>query len=167
MVPPIVPQGISSQQSPHDRRDRYWPCSEKKMKVVGDQCPCITDGLCILENASQALQKMIPVGIIPEYRAPFNAPDHYMVNGSGSVNSGFPRHDTPLSPCPMVCQLNNLPASLFSASSGKSSLVAGFLPLLGAFFLLCGLPCPSQSGSISPSCVAIVVPENRVDQVEV
>jgi len=40
------------------------------MKVVGDQYPCIADGLRILENASQALQKMLPVGIVPEYRSP-------------------------------------------------------------------------------------------------
>jgi len=41
-------------------------------------------------NAYQALQKIVAVGIVPEYRAPFNVPDHDMVNGSGSVNSGFP-----------------------------------------------------------------------------
>jgi len=69
-VLPIVPQSISGQQSPHDRGDRYRPCSGKKMKVVGDQYPCIADGLRILENASQALQKMLPVGIVPEYRSP-------------------------------------------------------------------------------------------------
>jgi CheY-like chemotaxis protein len=114
VVPPIVPQGISSQQSPHDRRDRYGPCSEKKVKVVGDQCPCIADGLCISENASQALQKIIPVGIVAKYRAPFNASDHDMVNGSGSVDSGFPRHETPLSAYPMVCQLKNLTVSPFT-----------------------------------------------------
>jgi len=84
------------------------------MKMVGDQCPCIADGFRILEYAFQAVQKMISVGIVLEYRAPFNAPDHDMVNGSGSVNSGFPRHETRLSSWRMVCQLKNLTASPFS-----------------------------------------------------
>jgi hypothetical protein len=66
--------------------------------VVGDQCPCIAQGLRILEDFSKSIEKLIPVGIVSEDRAPFNAPDHDMVNGSGSVNSGFPRHETSLSP---------------------------------------------------------------------
>jgi len=59
-------------------------------------------------NAYQTLQKIIPVGIVPEYRAPFNAPDHDVVQSTRSIDSRFPWHETPLSTWRMVCQLNNL-----------------------------------------------------------
>jgi len=49
-------------------------------------------------NAYQSLLELIAAAIVLEYRALFNASDHDMVNGSGSVNSGFPRHQPELLP---------------------------------------------------------------------
>jgi hypothetical protein len=80
------------------------------MKVIGDQCPCIADGLRILENASQALQKIIPVGIVPEYRAPFNAPDHDMVEGASSIDSRSSGHLPSLPFQTLPREPKNLPA---------------------------------------------------------
>jgi len=73
-------------------------------------------------NAYQALLEMIPVGIVPEYRAPFNAPDHDMLNGSGSVDCRFPRHETLLSPQRTARQLKNLTASHFQRTLWEKGL---------------------------------------------
>jgi hypothetical protein len=49
------------------------------VEMVGDQRPCIADGLCILEDFSQSLQKVLPVGITSEYSPPFNASNHHVM----------------------------------------------------------------------------------------
>jgi hypothetical protein len=81
--------------------------------VVGNQRPCITKGLRILENSPQSLQKLVPVDIAAEYRPTFNAPDHNVVQCTSSVDSRFPWHQPLLSlPC-LLRQPKNLTASPF------------------------------------------------------
>jgi hypothetical protein len=79
--------------------------------VVGNQRPCIAQGFRIQEDFSLSIEKVIPVLVVSEYSTPFNTTDHDVVQGSGSIDSGFPRHETSLSPCPMSRQLKNLTAS--------------------------------------------------------
>jgi len=84
------------------------------VKVVGQQGPGIAGGLRILENISQSLQELISVGILPEYRSFFNAPDHDVVQGAGAVDSRFPWHSSSLSDSNLSCQHYNLTASPFT-----------------------------------------------------
>jgi hypothetical protein len=75
------------------------------MKMIGNQRPSITWRIRILENFSQPLHKVIPVGIAAEYRRPFNAPDHDMVQGAGRIYTRSPWHAAPL---PFLCHASQL-----------------------------------------------------------
>ena len=81
--------------------------------MVGNQRPCIAEGLPILEDFSQSLQKVISVGLASGYRPSFNAPDHDVVKSTCSVDSRFPGHALSLPLPTLLCQLKNLTASPF------------------------------------------------------
>jgi len=81
--------------------------------MVRNQAPCIANCFRLPEDLPQSFQKVIPVGIASEYRPPFNASDHDVVERTRSVDSRFPWHAAPLSPPVLLCQLKNLTASPF------------------------------------------------------
>ncbi len=56
--------------------------------MVGYQRPCIADALGLLEDSSQSLQKVIPVGIASEDTTPLHAPDHDVVQGTSGRPAG-------------------------------------------------------------------------------
>jgi len=85
--------------------------------MVRNQAPCIANCFRLPEDLPQSFQKVIPVGIASEYRPPFNASDHDVVERTRSVDSRFPWHAAPLSPPVLLCQLKNLTASPFSPLS--------------------------------------------------
>jgi hypothetical protein len=78
--------------------------------MVGNQRPCITQGLRILEDFSQSLQEVILVGIASKYRPTFNASHHYMVQGTSSIDSRFPWHQPPIPPPSLLSKPKNLTA---------------------------------------------------------
>ena len=47
-------------------------------------------------------------GLLPEYHPSFNAPHHYMMQGTRSVDSGSPWHETPL-PFPTLASKLSVP----------------------------------------------------------
>jgi hypothetical protein len=63
MVSEIITDGVPRQDPPHDRGQRSDACSEQKMKVVRNQCPSIAACLGLSQNCSEAIEKIIPVGI--------------------------------------------------------------------------------------------------------
>ncbi|RLB32299.1 MAG: hypothetical protein DRH20_15010 [Deltaproteobacteria bacterium] len=83
------------------------------MEIFVNQRPCTAKDLCILDGFSRSLRKMISVRIVSEYRPYFNASDHYVMQGSGSVDSRLPRHDPPLQLSGLPNQLKDLTASPF------------------------------------------------------
>jgi len=46
-----------------------------------------------------------PVLVVSEYATPFNTTDHDVVQGSGSIDSRFPRHSMLLSFCRVAVNL--------------------------------------------------------------
>jgi hypothetical protein len=82
--------------------------------MVWNQAPRIANGFRLPKDFPQSFEKVIPVGIATEYRPPFNAPDHDVVESTCSVDSGFPWH-APSLPLPiLLCQLKNLTTSPFT-----------------------------------------------------
>ena len=68
------------------------PCSQQLVEVVGNQCPGIAEGLGLLEDLTQSVQEMFPVGIGGEYPVPFDAPAHDVVEAARGVYSRSSRH---------------------------------------------------------------------------
>jgi hypothetical protein len=75
------------------------------MEVVRNQRPCIAQGFRIQEDFSQSIEKVTPVLVVSEYATPFNTTDHDVVQGSGSIDSRFPRHSMLLSFCRVAVNL--------------------------------------------------------------
>jgi hypothetical protein len=97
-VPSIVPQSITGQKTPRDPGDGHRPRTQKEVKVVWNQAQGIANGFRLPEDSPQSLHKVIPVGIVPEYRTPFNTPDHDMAQDYSRFDQRFPWHEKPLSP---------------------------------------------------------------------
>ena len=90
--------------------------------MVWNQAPRIANGFRLPEDSPQSFQKVIPVGIASEYLPHFYAPDHDVVERTGSVDSRFPWHTPPL-PLPILLwQLKNLTASPFIADTDADPL---------------------------------------------
>jgi hypothetical protein len=109
----IVPLGVAGQKTTHDSGDRHRSCSQKKVKVIGNQRPCITEGLRLLENFPKSFQKVVPVRIATKHCPTFNSPDHDVVQGTSSIDSRSPWHPPPLPLRSLLRQVKNLTASPF------------------------------------------------------
>jgi hypothetical protein len=94
-VSSVEPHGIAGQKTTHYRGDRHGSGSQEQVEVVGNQGPCITSGIRFLENSPQSFQEMVPVLVAAKYLPTFNAPDHHMMQGAGSIYSGSPWHNPP------------------------------------------------------------------------
>jgi hypothetical protein len=91
--------------------------------MVRNQAPCIANGFRLLEDLPQSFQKVIPVGIGSEYRPPFNASDHDIVERTCSADSRLPWHAPPLPVQDLFFQLKNLTASPFTCSRSTGRLL--------------------------------------------
>ena len=64
-------------------------------------------------------------GLLPEYHPSFNAPHHYMMQGTRSVDSGSPWHETPLPLPALACKLDNLTA-FYCVTVAMPPIATGF-----------------------------------------
>jgi len=66
-VTPIEIKGIAGEYPAHHRGNRRCPGAEQEVAMIPKQRPGITRSPAFHEVFSQALQKIVPVPIIPEY----------------------------------------------------------------------------------------------------
>jgi len=62
------------------------------MSMVGHEGPCITERLGFWEKGRETINKIVPIGIVPEDICPFYTPDHHMMEYSGGIESCLAGH---------------------------------------------------------------------------
>jgi len=90
---PIEAAGISAQNPPHKLGDGGISGSKQKMKMIGQQRPCITGCLGIQQGLCNSLKKIIPVGVRPKYLPLLDPPANDMVQSAGRIYACFSRYE--------------------------------------------------------------------------
>jgi hypothetical protein len=101
--------------------------------VVAHQRPGIAGRLALQKQIRQALQKILPIAVIPKNIASVDAPEDQMVQGAGRIYARLPWHDPPLTAWRQY--VNNETTSRFSALAEnlkKGFFKKGFLEEDGA-----------------------------------
>ena len=80
--------------------------------MVREERPCVTGGLSLGQELSQAVQHIFPIFIIREYLSTLYPPDHDLVQDTGRVQASLSWHAEKLKQNATFCQLTFLPASL-------------------------------------------------------
>jgi hypothetical protein len=62
------------------------------MGMVWDQGPCIAGGLCLGKEYRQSLYQVVAVVIVPEDLSSFDPTNHHVVQDTGCIEAGLPRH---------------------------------------------------------------------------
>jgi hypothetical protein len=78
-VPQVETDGVARKQSLHYRRKGGCSCSEKKVKMIWNQCPGITGCVRLRQYLAQAVQKIISIRITQEDFSPCDSPCDDMV----------------------------------------------------------------------------------------
>lgn len=65
--------------------------------MIGNQRPGIAAGMGFGDNATEPINKIIPIGIIAKDFGPFYSPADDMVQRAGCVYACFARHTKPIS----------------------------------------------------------------------
>lgn len=60
--------------------------------MVWDQGPCIAGGLCLGKEYRQSLYQVVAVVIVPEDLSSFDPTNHHVVQDTGCIEAGLPRH---------------------------------------------------------------------------
>lgn len=92
LIPPIKSNNVSSENFSHIRRNGTIARSNKQMKMVRNKSPSIDFQSFGLTLRSQAIQKVVPVFIRPEYVSSFYPSGHHMMQRPRSIESRLPRH---------------------------------------------------------------------------
>ena len=82
------------------------------MGMVGDEPPCVTGGLGLGKELSQAVQHILLILIIYEYLSTLYPPDHDVVQDTGRVQASLSWHANSLTHNSTFHQLTFLPALL-------------------------------------------------------
>ena len=88
----IVRDGVAGKEATHHLGDRDAPGLQKQMIMVGQERPGITAGACLVENACETAQEIIPVQTVSEDDGPVYASPHDVVEGASSVDARLTRH---------------------------------------------------------------------------
>ena len=80
--------------------------------MVWDQGPmCIAGGLCLGKEYRQSLYQVVAVVIVPEDLSSFDPTNHHVVQDTGCIEAGLPRHGREGSRAAAGCQLKYLRTS--------------------------------------------------------
>jgi len=75
-MPPVKIDGIIGKQSFHQNGDGDVSGSKEKVKVTGDQGPCIACCLCFYQQIAEPPHKSHIILFIGKYLIAINAPHH-------------------------------------------------------------------------------------------
>jgi hypothetical protein len=92
---PVKIKRIAGKNPAHDRGNRRCPGAKQEVEMIPEQRPGITGSPGLYQVLSQALQKRIPVSVIPEYGPALNTSGNDVMQGPWSINTRLTRH-TPL-----------------------------------------------------------------------
>jgi hypothetical protein len=85
VMPPVKIDGITGKQSFHQNRDGYLSCPQQKVKVIGNQGPCITRRPGFGQQIAKPIHESCIILLIAKYILAINASHHNMVQSSRSV----------------------------------------------------------------------------------
>jgi hypothetical protein len=80
----VETDGVSGQKPAHNGGKGGTAGSQQQMKMVGDQCPRVTNRFGVLNNGTQPIEKIISVLIVQEYVTAFDTTHDYVVQGAGA-----------------------------------------------------------------------------------
>jgi hypothetical protein len=92
VISSIEAAGISAQNPPHKLGDGGITGSKQKMKMIGQQRPCVTGCLGIQQGLCNSLEKIIPIGVRPKYLPSLDPAANNMVQGARRIYACFSRH---------------------------------------------------------------------------
>ena len=92
VVPAVERNRVSGRNLSHDDCDGGVSGSKKKMEVVGKKRPSVAGRPGCHQGPGQTRDEIIFVGILSEDVPPFDTATDDMMQGSGSLDSGFSRH---------------------------------------------------------------------------
>ncbi len=99
--------GVAAQQAAHDGGERSGPGAEQQVEVVGDEAPGEQAGVGQRQDARQAIEEILTIGIVREDLAPLNAPGNDVMQGTGRVQTRSPWHTGMMYTC-RVCQSRSI-----------------------------------------------------------
>ena len=85
VMPPIVGNGITGQQTPHHSGNRSVARFKQEMEMIGDQRPSQAARARFSDNGIQAVYEVVAVVIVLEYGLTLNAAANDMVQCAGGV----------------------------------------------------------------------------------
>jgi len=91
-VTPVELHSISRQKPSHGHADRRKARTQQEVDVIGDQSPCKTIGVRLSQHLLKSLYKGITIFIVPKDFPALDSANYDMVQGTGSINSGFSWH---------------------------------------------------------------------------
>ena len=92
MVPSVEINGIAGQETAHELFQLDAFGEKQQMEMVGNNCPSQAVGICLLQEAGEALHKELPVSIIAENVPTLNPPDNNMLQQAWYVESRLTWH---------------------------------------------------------------------------
>ena len=101
----IEVNGISGHETSHDFAKWGRAYSQKEVKMVRNQGPCIALRLGFLENECEPLQKRCAVVIVSEDLSSFDASGHDVLEKARGVKSGLSWHSFQAGLTPVKCAL--------------------------------------------------------------
>ena len=92
-VSSIKADGITCQQTPHDRGNWSEACFEKQVAMIGKQRSGTTTCVAFIYDRAQSFQEVVAIVVVPKGFAFFDSSGNDMVQSTGGINAGFSRHE--------------------------------------------------------------------------
>jgi uncharacterized protein YdhG (YjbR/CyaY superfamily) len=84
-MPVVKSNGISGEKSPHERGQRFCSGTKKKVGMIRQKGPAITDRLGFGTEIFKPFNKVITIFIVPKYFPAFYPSNHYVVQNAWSI----------------------------------------------------------------------------------
>ena len=96
-MPAVEGPRIAREERAHHAREGTQAGPDQEVGVIRQEGPGVDGHVVRLRQAGQAAYKVLSVQIIPKNSTAFDAPHHYMMQGTGRVQAGAPWHAGSLS----------------------------------------------------------------------
>ncbi len=93
-MPKVKGNGIAGEKLPHQVAERTPACSDQKMEMVAQQCPCVTLATSLLKSLFQVTQEVISIMAVKKnILAVYPPPDKDMMDRTRHIDTFVSRHD--------------------------------------------------------------------------
>jgi len=115
VMSPIEPYRVTSQKAAHDGGDWNVSGAQKKMHMIGHQCPCVASCLRLLQETGNPRNEIVTVLVIGKDPLPFNSSNNNVMQCARGVDASLARHEFQISrECELVNNETTSPCSLFT-----------------------------------------------------